>query len=130
MSNKYARFHGKALLDELEKSGKIETEFSSFPIQAAQFGDDLTLVAICGEVVVDYSLRLKKELAQDNDNIIWVAGYSNYVFGYLPSLRVLKEGGYEGGGAMRYTVFPGPFDESVETRVIEKVNELVGQVRQ
>jgi len=59
--NKYARFHGQALLDELDRSGKIETEYSSFPIQAAQFGNDLTLVAICGEVVVDYSLRLKKD---------------------------------------------------------------------
>ena len=39
--------------------GKIETEFSCFPIQAVQFGKDLTLVAICGEVVVDYSLLEK-----------------------------------------------------------------------
>ncbi|MCH5376194.1 MAG: neutral/alkaline non-lysosomal ceramidase N-terminal domain-containing protein [Planctomycetes bacterium] len=129
-SNKYERFHGQALLEQLQQHGKIETEYSSFPIQAAQFGSDLTLVAICGEVVVDYSLRLKRELAGDDAPIIWVAGYSNYVFGYLPSLRVLKEGGYEGGGAMRYTVFPGPFEESVEDRVIDKVNELVTIVRE
>lgn len=128
-SNKYARFHGQALLDELERSGKIETEFSTFPIQVAQFGDGLTLVAICGEVVVDYSLRLKRELSSDGDPIVWVAGYSNYVFGYLPSARVVREGGYEGGGAMRYTTFPGPFDESVESRVISTVHELVKQVR-
>lgn len=126
--NKYARFHGQALLDELERTGKIETEFSTFPIQAAQLGD-LTLVAICGEVVVDYSLRLKRELSSDGDNIVWVAGYSNYVFGYLPSARVVREGGYEGGGAMRYTTFPGPFEQSVEERVVSKVHELVKQVR-
>jgi neutral ceramidase len=128
-SNKYERFHGQSLLDELNRSGKIETEFSTFPIQVAQFGDGLTLVAICGEVVVDYSLRLKRELSNDGDNIVWVAGYSNYVFGYLPSARVVREGGYEGGGAMRYTTFPGPFEESVEERVISKVNDLVKQVR-
>lgn len=128
-SNKYERYHGQAMLDQLNGSGKIETEFHSFPIQAVQFGNDLTLVAICGEVVVDYSLRLKRELANDNSPIVWVAGYSNYVFGYLPSRRVLQEGGYEGGGAMQYTVFPGPFDESVEERVIAKVHELVKQTR-
>ncbi len=127
-SNKYERFHGETLLGQLDQTGKIETEFSFFPIQAAQFGDDLTLLAICGEVVVDYSLRLKHELAKDN-NLVWIAGYSNHVFGYLPSLRVLKEGGYEGGGAMRYTNFPGPFDDSVEERVLAKVDQVVSQVR-
>jgi hypothetical protein len=128
-SNKYERFHGKALLDELDRSGKIETEFSCFPIQVAQFGNDLTMIAICGEVVVDYSLRLKQELSKKSQAIVWVAGYSNHVFGYLPSLRVLREGGYEGGGAMRYTTFPGPFDVSVEDRVIRQVHELVDRVR-
>ncbi len=134
-SNKFARFHGIALMEELDHHGKIETEFSSFPIQVVRFGDDLMMVAICGEVVVDYSLRFKKELRLNHpstaagDEIIWVAGYSNYVFGYLPSLRVLREGGYEGGGAMRYTTFPGPFDESVEERVVAKVHELVTRVR-
>ena len=128
-NNKFARFHAESLLDQLNGKGKIETEFSSFPIQVAQFGDDLTLVAICGEVVVDYSIRLKAELSRTSASTIWVAGYSNYVFGYLPSARVLQEGGYEGGGAMRYTTFPGPFDSSVESRVVDKVRELADQVR-
>ena len=30
------------------------------------------------------------------------AAYSNYVMAYIPSLRVLQEGGYEGGGAMTF----------------------------
>ena len=84
------------------------------------------MVALAGEVVVDYSLRLKAELA---GRALWVAGYSNDVFGYMPSLRVLREGGYEGVGAMRYTELPGPFAASVEKRVIDKVYELVNKVR-
>ncbi len=127
-SNKYARFHAEALLEQLTELGEIPRESSVFPIQVAQLGPDLTMVAICGEVVVDYSLRLKEELAAD-DTIVWVAGYSNHVFGYLPSRRIVKEGGYEGGGAMRYTTFPGPFDESVEDRVVGQVKELVTRVR-
>jgi hypothetical protein len=59
-----------------------------------------------------------------------VAGYSNDVFGYVPSLRVLKEGGYEGGGAMRFSAFPGPFAPTVEERIVAKVHELVQRVRQ
>lgn len=121
--NKYTRVHGEELLRQIETRGRIDSSHSDFPIQVAQFGADLTLVAICGEVVVDYSLRLKQELGQD-DHLVWVAGYSNHVFGYLPSLRVLREGGYEGGGAMQYTTYPGPFEATVEERVIEKIREL------
>jgi len=126
-SDRYDRLHATALLDEYETSGRIQTTYDCFPIQVVQFGDDLTLVAICGEVVVDYALRLKKELSRGDDHIVWVAGYSNHVFGYLPSRRILDEGGYEGGGAMRFTTFPGPFDDSVEQRIIDKVKELVGR---
>lgn len=124
-SNKYERRHAEVLLKELEQTGKIRTTYP-YLVQVVQFGDDLTMIALAGEVVVDYSLRLKAELAGPH---VWVAGYSNDVFGYVPSLRVLQEGGYEGGGAMRYTNLPGPFATSVEERVIDKVHELVNKVR-
>ncbi len=124
-NNQYQRRHGERLLAEQKENGRIQTKFD-FPVQAVQFGDDLTLIALPGEAVVDYSLRLKRELAGDSP--VWVAGYSNHVFGYLPSLRVLKEGGYEGGGAMIYSAYPGPFTETVEQRMIDKVQKLAGQV--
>lgn len=93
-------------------------------MQVVRFGGDLTLVAIGGEVVVDYSLRLKRELAGP---AVWVAGYSNDVFTYVPSLRVLKEGGYEGGQATVWGSLPGPFAESIEERIVGKVLELAGR---
>lgn len=129
--NRYQQSHAQRLLAELEENGRIQTEYA-FPVQSVQFGDGLTLVALPGETVVDYSLRLKRELAgaEPGRPRVWVAGYSNHVFGYLPSLRVLREGGYEGGGAMIYSAYPGPFTESVEERLIGKVRELVEQVRQ
>jgi hypothetical protein len=98
-------------------------------VQAVRFGDDLLLIALPGETVVDYSLRLRKELAGAG-RAVWVAGYSNDVFAYLPSKRVLKEGGYEGGGAMKYRSYPhpGPFSETVEERVVGKARELVDRL--
>jgi neutral ceramidase len=119
--NKYVRRHAQVLLEELEKNGKIRTTYP-YLVQVVRFGDDLTMVALAGEVVVDYSLRLKSELP---GRVVWVAAYSNDVFGYIPSLRVLKEGGYEAGDAMLYTDLPGPFAPSVEERIIAKVHELV-----
>jgi hypothetical protein len=83
----------------------------------------LTLVALGGEVVVDYALRLAREYPSRR---MWVAGYSNDVFGYVPSLRVLREGGYEGADAMIYYARPGPFNEQVEESIIAKVHQLIG----
>jgi hypothetical protein len=122
-SNKFDRKRATYLLGELEKAGKLTSTYA-YPIQVIQFGDDLTLVALAGEVVVDYSLRLKRELT---GKPLWVAAYSNDVFGYVPSVRVLKEGGYEGGGAMRNTRHPGVFAPSVEETIIKKVHALVAQ---
>jgi hypothetical protein len=62
-------------------------------VQVIKIGNDLTFITLGSEVVVDYSLRFKREFAGEAG--VWVAGYSNDYTGYVPSLRVLKEGGYE-----------------------------------
>jgi hypothetical protein len=41
----------------------------------------------------------------------------------------LKEGGYEGGGAMVYYGQPGPFAPTIEETIIGKVHDLIRQVR-
>jgi hypothetical protein len=91
-------------------------------VQAWRFGTGLTLIAIGGEPVVDYALRFKAEYGWENT---WVAGYSNDVMGYIPSLRVLKEGGYEAGGAMINYGRPGPLAPEVEDVIANKVREVV-----
>lgn len=119
--NPYQRRHAEQLLDQLETSGKLPTAYP-YLVHVARFGDDLTLVALAGEVVVDYSLRLKRELVGAP---LWVAGYCNDVFGYVPSGRVLDEGGYEAEEAVTYSSLPAPFGPSVEEQIIGKVHELV-----
>ena len=124
----YERNHADRLLKHLEANGKLPASYAA-PVQAVRFGDDLLLVALPGETVVDYSLRLKKELG-GTGAAVWVAGYSNDVFAYLPSKRVLREGGYEGGGAMKYVGYPhpGPFADTVEERVVGKARELADRL--
>jgi hypothetical protein len=77
-------------------------------------------------VVVDYDLRLKRELGGEK---LWVGAYCNDVFAYIPSLRILKEGGYEGGDAMVYYGQPRPFAPTIEETIIGKVHDLFQQVR-
>jgi hypothetical protein len=80
------------------------------------------MVFLPGEVVVDYSLRLKREFDRSR---IWVNGYSNDVPCYIPSRRVLEEGGYEGGGAMVYYDRPTKFAPDVEERIVGAVHDLM-----
>ena len=89
-----------------------------YPIQSWIFGKDLAIVFLPGETVVDYSLRLKKE--HDHARL-WVNGYSNDGRCYLPSERILQEGGYEGGGAMVYYDFPNRFAPGLEEKIIGAV---------
>jgi neutral ceramidase len=92
------------------KPGK---ESHPYPVQVIKIGDDLTFITLGSEVVVDYSLRFKREF--EGDEGVWVAGYSNDYTGYVPSLRVLKEGGYEAAAG---------WAESIEDRIATKVHEL------
>lgn len=125
-TDKYAKRHAEVVLQELEKTGRVDTTYP-YLVQVVRFGDDLTMIGLAGEVVVDYSLRLKKELA---DTPVWVAAYTNEVFGYVPSERVLREGGYEAKGAIvYYGTMPTPLLPSVEDLIVNKVHELARQVR-
>jgi len=96
-----------------------------YPVQALRFGKTLTMVTLGGEVVIDYDLRIKKEFPGEH---IIVAGYSNDVMCYIPSLRVLKEGGYEADSSMIYYGQPGPFDEKVEDTVMDGVYGVMKRV--
>jgi hypothetical protein len=112
------------LLNEL-KAGKQFIRNYPYPIQAWRLGDKQLLITLGGEPVVDYSLKFKREFGSG----IWVAGYCNDVMTYIPSLRVLKEGGYEGGGAMvPYGVPASRWADDVEDAISAAVERLVGKV--
>jgi hypothetical protein len=123
--DRYVAARAKLLLRRIEKEGSLSGTYP-YPVQAWQFGRDLTFVTLGGEVVVDYSLRLKRELGRGPT---WIAGYSNDVMAYIPSLRVLKEGGYEGGGAMVYYGQPTVWGPRVEELIVAAVHRQVEKVR-
>ena len=114
------------LLSVLEKEGKLRDSYP-YPVHAWMFGSDLTFVGLTGENVVDYCLRFKKEYGNDNT---WVAGYNNELLSYIPSLRVLKEGGYEGTEGIYEYGLPGPYGYAIEEVIAQKVEELVREARE
>jgi hypothetical protein len=111
----------KQMLAALDRGEKLPTSYSA-PVAVWQFGSDLTLVGLPGEVVVDYVAMLEKALGP---NRLWVAAYCNDVFGYLPSARVLAEGGYETRGLISGGI--GLFDPKAQDAVVAKVRELAEQ---
>ncbi len=115
--------HAQAMLRTYEDGRPIRQY--PYPVQAIAFGKDVVLLALGGEVVIDYDLRVKKEYG---DKGVIVAGYSNDVMSYIPSARVLKEGGYEGGGSMIYFGLPGPYADDVEDRVFSGIHEALRRV--
>jgi len=145
----YARRHGRSLATAVEAAlevtqrtlrhqsplkGRLQTALETvdlefkpedreafpYPVQLIQFGEDLAIITLGTEVVIDYSLRLKRELNGPDKPTIWVAGYSNVYAGYIPSKRVLLEGGYEAKSR--------PWKPELEERIIDKVHELHGRL--
>ncbi len=134
----------KFLLDKLERDEKLIASYSA-PIQVVRFGHELLLIALSGEPVVDWAHKLKgeyqqgavyrvqREEASAPSSLppapcfpsVWVAGYCNDVFDYVPTRRVQAEGGYEGGRANLWNWIPAPFTEDVEDRIATAVHRLV-----
>ncbi len=111
-ANKYVAARAKMLLKRLENEKSLPAAVP-YPVQTWRLGS-LSWVLLGGEVVADYSLRLK---GVDT----WVSGYANDVMAYIPSARVLKEGGYEGGGAMVYYGLPSAWGGTVEELIVAEV---------
>ncbi len=112
-------YHARVQLAKLDRGEKLQTQLP-YSVQTWAFGDSLAMVFLPGEVVVDYSLRLKRELDPAR---LWINAYANDEPCYIPSERILKEGGYEGGGAMVYYDRPTRFKAGLEEKIVKTVHE-------
>jgi neutral ceramidase len=110
------------MLAALDRGEKLATEYTC-PVSVWQFGEDLTLVSLSGEVVVDYVKMIEDAIGP---NRLWVSAYNHDVFGYLPSARVLREGGYETRGLIYGGV--GQFAPHAQEVLVAKVKELASSI--
>lgn len=114
--------HAQLMLSTLKAQGEIPREVD-YPITVWRFGDRLAIVFLAGEVVVDYSVRLKRELDWSR---LWLNGWSHDMPGYIPSKRVLKEGGYEAEFSQIYYGQPCRYSPQVEDVLVAAVKQIVG----
>ncbi len=115
----------RRMLKKMDAGEKFATSYP-YPVQVWKLGGTLTWIALGGEAVVDYSLRFKNEFGKKNT---WVFGYVNTIVAYIPSERVYKEGGYEGGAFIYEYGHPAErWAGDIEERIVKTVHKLVNKV--
>lgn len=130
--DRFVRGRAQYVLESLDETGSVPTRYP-YPVAIWRLGEvsnqepatdhTITWVFLGGEVVVDYSLRLR-EWEDPSTESVWVTAYANDVMAYIPSRRVLGEGGYEGGGAMLYYGLPGVWKETVEEAIFQTLAKI------
>jgi hypothetical protein len=120
-ANFYVASRARHLLATIASQGALDPTYP-YPVLAWRL-DGLEWIFLGGEVVVDYALRIKRNLGSSHT---WVSAYCNDVMAYIPSKRVLQEGGYEGGGAMLYYGLPASWSDEVEEALIAAVARGTG----
>lgn len=118
--NRFEVARAKFLIRKLENQGSLEGSYP-YPIGVWKLGKTIDFVFLGGEVVIDFALRLKQERRGTST---WVAGYSNDVMAYIPSRRVLDEGGYEGGTSHVYYGLPSLWASTIEEDIVKAVHEI------
>lgn len=121
--------HDQALAEKLLAklaAGETLPAKYPYPIQVWQLGTGVTWVALGGEITVEYSLRIKERLGQGRT---WVTGYANDVMSYIPSEKILAEGGYEGDSSQVYYQKPTKWAPGIEKAIVDKVVEMATKVQ-
>ncbi len=113
--------HARLNLARLDRGETLPTAID-YPVQSWCFGNDLAFVFLGGEVVVDYAIRLRREL---DARRLWIAAYANDVPCYIPSRRLLREGGYEVDRSMSSYDRPTRLAPAVEELVIDAVHSVL-----
>ncbi len=113
----------RRLIDRLERGEKLETSYP-YPVQAWQMGDQL-LFNLGGEVVVEYGINLKKKYGWDS----FVFAYSNDVMGYIPTVTILKEGGYEGDASQKVYGLPSLWDPRIESLIYSTCDQVAADLK-
>jgi len=101
------------------KAGKKYMTSYPYPVQVWMLGDQ-PIVSLGGEVTIEYTLKIKQMFG----NNVFVAAYTNDVMAYIPSLKVWREGGYEGETSQMVYGLPSKWEPSIESEILLKVYEL------
>lgn len=109
--------NARKMADAIKAGESLPTHFAA-PVSVWQFGEDLTLVGLSGEVVSGYVLSIQNSIGHRK---LWIGSYCHDYYGYLPSAQIVRDGGYETRGLSNGL---GWFDEQAEADMVESVTRL------
>ena len=110
---------------DLRAAGTPAPRRFDFEVQALRCGSDFALVALAGEMSVEYALRYRREWGGHFTHV-WTLGYANDMVGYVPVRRQLAEGGYEVVDNNRRLLYTGPFAADSEEVISAAVGRCLG----
>lgn len=122
ISTGYEKRWASRLLDQISRGDSLIKKYP-YPVELWKLGDQL-IITLGGELVIDYTLRLKKMFGQE----IFVLGYSNDVMSYIPSVRILNEGGYESESSQMAYGLAGRWNADTEELIISEVEKLADKI--
>lgn len=111
------KYNARTQLARLDRGEALQRQID-YTVQTWTFGDSLCMTFLAGEVCVDYSLRLKAAIDR---NRYWLNAYSNDFCSYIPSERLVKEGGYGGGSETPYFALPTTLQAGLEQKIVDEV---------
>ena len=109
-------FLAKRMLSQLDDGQELPRTMA-YPVQTWTFGEDLAMVFLAGEVVVDYSIRLKRQFDADR---LWINAYANDLPCYIASRRIYPQGGYEVDQSMIFYGKPQRLSPDSEDRIADE----------
>ena len=115
----YHKRSAKRFLTTLEQGGSLMSSYPWYPVQVWNLGGQ-AVFAFGGELTVGYAVSLKRIFGED----IFVLGYSNDIMSYIPTAKILTEGGYEAGMS---PVFTTPYASTVENIIISEAIKEAGK---
>ncbi len=121
----YMKTWARRLIDQVDRGESLMQSYPFYPVQIWNLGG-LNWVVLGGEVVVEYALKAKEIFGNET----FVLGYSNDMMAYIPSLRILTEGGYEGARSQVY--FKGlssTWDPGIEATILSELVKLADEMK-
>jgi hypothetical protein len=115
----------------LDKGKKVWAEFlmdkpfsptRQLTLQRLDLADNVTLVAMGGEVCVEYGHFIKDTRP---DAFMIPMGYSNGIIGYIPTAAMFPEGGYEPITSGMYFGLPAPFKPEIEEIIRKEISKIL-----
>lgn len=114
-STDYQKRWAEHLISAIDRGEALRTTYP-YPVEVWSLGNQ-PVIFLGGEVVVEYAIELKRIFGPNT----FVLGYSNDVMSYIPSARILREGGYEGATSQTVYGLPNTWRADIEALIVQQV---------